>query len=182
MERVGRERTIGAYHLDLLPTIMLTADGMPVIDPCDVVPDDLLGFNYATGCKDKATQESNGVHFFLDDYQFERVYKDPQGYGERLCDFQCVLTPDFSLYTDMPLPMQRWNCYRSRFVGAVWQQQGLNVIPTLQWAGPESYAFCFDGLPTHSVVAVSTVGVLNNPYSTRIWVEGFEKALDRLHP
>ena len=42
MERVGRDRTIGAYHLDLMPMVGLTDDGMPVMMPCDVVPDDLL--------------------------------------------------------------------------------------------------------------------------------------------
>lgn len=137
MERVGRDRTIGAYHLDLMPMVGLTDDGMPVMMPCDAVPDDLLGFNYATGCKDPDVRRSNGVHFFLDDYQFERIWRFPLDYGDRLADFQCVLTPDFSLYRDMPSPMQRWNCYRSRFVGAVWQTMGLDVIPTLQWSTPD---------------------------------------------
>lgn len=182
VERVGRDRTIGAYHLDLMRGLWLTDDGMPILASCDTVPDDLLGFNYANGVKDDDVMRSNGVHFFLDDYQFERVWKFPEEYGERLRGFQCVLTPDYSLYRDMPLPMQRWNCYRSRFVGAVWQRMGLHVIPTLQWSTPESYGFAFDGMPTESVAAVSTVGVLNDATATRLWVQGFEEALRRLHP
>lgn len=105
MERVGRDRTIGAYHLDLMPMVGLTDDGMPLMMPCDVVPDDLMGFNYANGCKDPDVRCSNGVHFFLDDYQFERIWRFPLDYGDRLADFQCVLTPDYSLYRDMPLPI-----------------------------------------------------------------------------
>ena len=182
MERVGRDRTIGAYHLDLMPMVGLTDDGMPILRSCDVVPDDLMGLNYATGCKDPDVRRSNGVHFFLDDYQFERIWRFPLDYGDRLADFQCVLTPDFSLYRDMPLPMQRWNCYRSRFVGAVWQTMGLDVIPTLQWSTPDSYSFAFDGMPTESVVAVSTVGVLNDKTATRLWIQGFEEALRLLKP
>ena len=182
MERVGRDRTIGAYHLDLMPMVGFTGEGMPIVRACDVVPDDLMGFNYATGCKDPDVRRSNGVHFFLDDYQFERIWRFPLDYGDRLADFQCVLTPDYSLYRDMPLPMQRWNCYRSRFVGAVWQTMGLDVIPTLQWSTPDSYSFAFDGMPTNSVVAVSTVGVLNDKTATRLWVQGFEEAIRRVHP
>lgn len=78
--------------------------------------------------------------------------------------------------------MQRWNCYRSRFVGAVWQTMGLDVIPTLQWSTTESYSFAFDGLPTDSVVAASTVGVLNDKTATRLWVQGLEEALRLLKP
>jgi len=31
-----------------------------------------------------------------------------------LAKYDCVLTPDFSTYTDMPTPMKLWNIYRSR--------------------------------------------------------------------
>ena len=81
MERVGRDRTIGAYHLDLMPMVGFTGEGMPIVRACDVVPDDLMGFNYATGCKDPDVRRSNGVHFFLDDYQFERIWRFPLDYG-----------------------------------------------------------------------------------------------------
>ena len=59
---------------------------------------------------------------------------------------------------------------------------GLDVIPTLQWSTPDSYSFAFDGLPTESVVAVSTVGVLNDKTATQLWVQGFEEALRLLKP
>jgi hypothetical protein len=179
MQAVGRERTIRAYHLDALPDIRLTDMGMPVLEPCDVVPDDLIGFNYATGRK--ATRD-RGVHFFIDDYQFERVWREPERYAEVLRPYQCALAPDFSLYRDMPAPMQRWNCYRSRFVGAVWQQLGLNVIPTLQWSDEASFEYCFDGMPEKATLAVSTLGTLSDPYSASLWRAGMDEAVRRLKP
>lgn len=151
---------------------------IPILEPCDVIPDDLIGFNYARTAEDTDC----GLHFYLDDYQFQRVWNRPQDYLTLLSRYQCVLTPDFSLYMDMPESMKIWNTYRSRFLGAFWQAHGLNVIPTLQWAGPASFDYCFDGIPLESVVSVSTVGVMNNPASMMMWRLGMREALERLRP
>jgi hypothetical protein len=177
-KRIGRERTYGLYNLDLLQQITLTDDGMPVIRPCHTVPDRLIGFNQAKTCR----HTDRGIHFFIDDYQFERLWNRPEDYTRLLARFQCVLTPDFSLYTDMPAPMLRWNCYRSRLLGAWWQTQGLQVIPTLQWSSRSSHEYCFDGLPRHATVAVSTLGVLDSEEATRLWKRGFTEALRTLEP
>lgn len=182
MTRNGRNRTIGYYNLDLLPDDCLTANGMPIIWPCKTIPpDDLIGFNYAKGTATKQVTRL-GCHFYLDDYQFERCWQNPIKYGQMLSKFQCVLTPDFSLYRDMPLPMQRWNYYRSRLIGMVWQRMGLSVIPSAQWSSPDSYDFAFDGLPSHSVISVSSVGVLGDQEATRLWKHGFRVMEDLLSP
>lgn len=131
---------------------------MPVIKACNYAPDDLIGFNYVKTAKDYTC----GVHFFLDDYQFERIWNTPHEMIERLKPFQCCLTPDFSLYMDMPIAMKIWNVYRSRLIGQMMQDVGINVIPTLSWAEPDTFAFCFDGLEKGGAVAVSTVGVMRD--------------------
>ena len=43
-----------------------------------------------------------GVHFFVDDYRFESVYRWPERSLEKLAQYRFVLTPDYSLYADMP--------------------------------------------------------------------------------
>ena len=48
--------------------------------------------------------------------------------------YDCILSPDFSLYMDMPLPMKVWNMYQSRLISAYYQSYGIPVIPTLSWA------------------------------------------------
>ena len=50
------------------------------------------------------------------------------------------------------------------------------------WAEPESYEYVFDGLPKHSVIAVSTVGIMESEESRRIFADGMRKALDELEP
>ncbi len=59
----------------------------------------------------------------------------------------------------MPMPIKIYNTFRSRWCGAYLQSNGVKVIPTLAWGGPETFWFCFDGVEKKSVVAVSTLGV-----------------------
>lgn len=178
-----RLRTDRHYHLDLVSADDCTPSGMPSMGISDiaVVPERLQGFNYAKSTPRDA-KRGLGCHFFIDDYQFERVWADPVGYEQSLKGYDAVLTPDFSLYMDMPLPMLRWNVYRSRAVGLIWQRDALPVVPTLSWAGPESYTFCFDGIPRGSVVAVSTVGVKDDAAALAVWHDGMSEAMRRLEP
>nr|WP_281421165.1 DUF4417 domain-containing protein [Gordonibacter massiliensis (ex Traore et al. 2017)] len=151
---------------------------MPIMKGCMARPKKLLGFNYAKTAKDCAC----AVHFFIDDYQFERVWNSPEKYLELLKRFDCVLTPDFSCYMDMPLPMQRWNEYRRRALGNWWQRNGVKVVPTISWSDQRSYAFCFDGLPKRATVAISTVGVKTDEAALAAWCDGMAAAMSALHP
>ena len=115
----------------------------------------LQGFNYAL----KETHPENiGVHFFLHDYQFERVWKYPDRYVDVLKKFAFVLSPQFSTYEDMPKVTKLYNVYRNRWCGRYWQEHGIKVIPTFAWGGDENFEWCLDGLPKHSTIAISTMG------------------------
>lgn len=167
------------YNLDIYdPFETIGFYDMPVIRKTEHTPKSLLGFNYAKSSK----KYESGIHFFLDDYQFERLWRSPQTYINMLSEFDCVLTPDFSLYTDMPKAMMIWNTYRSRLLGNFWQQEGLTVVPTVSWADEDSFDFCFDGLPLNSILAISTVGVKQTEKATQIWIKGFEEMIENCHP
>lgn len=151
---------------------------MPAIGGEDYTPTDLQGFNYVLNEPDY----TKTVHFFLDDYQFERLWNRPEYYIERLKDYAAVLTPDFSLYLDMPLAMQVWNRFRSQLIGQLMQDSGLTVIPTLSWTDKASYEFCFDGVPRRSTVAISTIGVKQSEHALKIWTDGVDELIRRLEP
>ena len=90
-----RERTNRTYNLDLASESELTNDfwQMPIIKNDNYIPKDLIGFNYAKSSKEKGV----GIHFYVDDYQFERVWNAPEKYIDILCEYDCILSPDFSL-------------------------------------------------------------------------------------
>lgn len=175
-----RERTNKAYNLDLVDYDRLEDDfwQMPVIKNNGYIPKDLIGFNYAKTSENKET----GIHFYVDDYQFERIWNAPEKYVEVLMDYSCILSPDFSLYMDMPMPMKIWNIYRSRFIGAYYQSKGLRVIPTISWAEKETFAFCFKGIPKGSIVSISTIGVKRDEEALQIWKDGVTEMIKQIQP
>lgn len=181
--RIADNRTAegSGCNLDLVSRADCGRDGMPRLRPCMAKPSDMIGFNYAKSMPADA-KTGRACHFFIDDYQFERVWSRPAAYLDCLRGFECVLTPDFSLYLDMPDAMQRWNRYRAQALGLYWQREGLRVVPTLSWAQPESCAFCFAGVPRRSTVAVSTVGVKGDETARAVWRVGMRKAMETLRP
>ena len=183
MQPYGAARldTDRAYNLDLVSRDDCGRSGFPRLKPVMARPAEMIGFNYAKSMPE-ADKAGKACHFFIDDYQFERAWADPEGMVERLRGFDCVLTPDFSLYMDMPGPMQAWNRYRSQAVGMVWQRAGLRVVPALSWAQRGSFGFCFEGVPHGATVATSTVGVVRDEGSARTWREGMARALDVVKP
>lgn len=175
-----RIRTINTYNLSLFD-YSLCSKGfweIPIIKNDNYIPKDLIGFNYA-----KTSDKKNaGIHFYLDDYQFERVWNNPEEYIDILKEYECILSPDFSLYMDMPMPMKIWNIYRSRLIGQFYQKQGIKVIPTISWAEKETFEFCFDGIPKGSVVSISTIGVKKNKEALKIWKQGVDELIKRIKP
>lgn len=122
--------------------------------------------------------ESEGVHFFVEDFTLNRVWNRVNFYGEKFKDFDLVLTPDFSLFTDMPLSLQIFNTYRNRYIGKAWQEMGLNVAPSVTWSDERSFEFCFAGIPENSVVAISTQGARDREK----FFAGFEEMIKTCTP
>lgn len=130
---------------------------IPEILPVYELPEikEWIGFNYVLSDKEP---EGKAVHFFIDDYQFERLWNNPEQYVEKLKKYVCVLSPDFSPYGDMPLATQIYNHYRKHWVGAYLQSRGVTVIPTIRASTDErSLDFFLDGEPKGGIVAISSM-------------------------
>ena len=154
--------------------------GIPQIEPVAYEGGcDWIGFNYAKSTKDC---EGKGVHFFLDDYQFCRLWSNIDRYIPMLQRFRYVMSPDFSTYTDFPKVMQIYNHYRKHWCAAYMQEAGIQVIPTISWSTPDSYDWCFDGEPKGGTVAVSSVGCMNGKKKKELFLSGYDAMIEKLHP
>lgn len=133
------------------------------------------------------------VHFYLDDQKFDgsngiwngirlnESYK--KGFNlERLKGATAIISPDFSLYLDMPRAMQIWNVYRSRTVGFYLHKLGYNVIPNVRWTDEESYDFAFAGLYYGQTVAVGTLGCSKSKNDKVLLINGFVEMIKRVNP
>ena len=125
------------------------------------------------------------VHFFLYDYRFERVWKNPDSNLERLSRYRAVLSPDFSMYLEMAPVMQLYNTFRNRWCGAYWASKGMRVIPTVNWGDESTFDFCFEGIEKGSVVAVSTYMASEHDHRSdqKEWfMAGYNEMLQRIEP
>lgn len=133
------------------------------------------------------------VHFYLDDQKFDGPkgiwnglsYNENYKRGFDISRFNgasAIITPDFSLYLDMPRVMQIWNVYRSRAVGYYLTTLGYDVIPNVRWTDEESYSFAFDGLYEGQIVAVGTLGCSKSVEDKALLVNGFVELIKRKKP
>ena len=152
---------------------------IPILRPELTTAENWISFNYAKGCEEPS---EHGVHFFVDDYQFNRIWAHPDNYLGMMARFDTVCTPDFSTYTDFPRIIQIYNHYRKHWIGAYLQEYGCRVIPTISWSTLDSYDWCFDGEPEGGTVAVSSVGCMNSKKKKELFLSGYNAMIERLHP
>lgn len=128
---------------------------------------------------DNEINTRKGVHFFVDDYRFEGIYKNPERTLEKYSQYAFLLTPDYSTYADMNYWRQLESIAHSRWVGAYWQRQGLLVIPTISWSNARSYDFCFDSIEKGSVVAIGMIGCKHEKLG---FLRGYNAMLKKIEP
>ncbi len=159
--------TIGKWQIPIVERQRIELDKVELIAYSDI------------RTKDNALNRKKGVHFFIDDYRFEGVYKNPEKSLGRLSQYKFLLTPDYSTYADMNYWRQMESIAHSRWVGAFWQDQGQVVIPTISWSDEGSFEFCFDGVEKHSIVAVGMIGCKK---SKNEYLLGYNEMLNRIEP
>lgn len=135
----------------------------------------------------KENRGKYGVHFFVDDYRFQNVWRNIDRYIPDLLQMKYVITPDFSTYRNLPKAMKVWNHYRNQWIGAYIQkkakEQGasVQVIPNLLHY-PEGEGWVLDGVPVGGVVAFSSVGTKNNDEDFQSMIDGYLRTYEKIKP
>ena len=142
------------------------------------IPKALIPFEKRRQTKNK----HQALHFYQHDTTFRQILTATDRYIEELALFDCVISPDFSLYFDMPLVLQITNTYFNRAVGYYLQSKGIKVIPNIRWSTKKSFPFCFDGVPEKHIYSISTHGCIKSNESKYHFRQGLEQMLIRLRP
>ncbi len=145
-------------------------------------PTDFISVPYTE--RKKYSGANQALHFFLDDYRFrDAVWCNLEYTTYEISKFDFFFTPDFSLWKDLPTDhYNHQNLFRTRFIGASWQKCGFSVIPTASWGDLNSFAYCFDGLPDNSIIAVSGMGNRRSPDAFNRWCYGLRRLEESKHP
>ncbi len=153
---------------------------LPKLKTSEFLPQKVIPFSRAM--EQKRVDFDAWVMFYEHDDKFERFWHNPKRYLARLKQFKGVISPDFSMYRNMPLCMQMWNTYRGRAL-AVWlQQNGVEVIPNVRFGDERTFSFCFDGIEENKTVAIGTHGCIKRKEDKLFFKVGLASMVKRLSP
>ena len=144
--------------------------------PLDIVP-----FEKRKKVK-KENKKTTYIHFYMQDDKIKRFLNNLNKYVKDLKQYGGVISPDPSLYLDVPLVKSLEHTYKNRACAYYLQKKGLNVIPNVRWADERSFKFCFDGLIPKGIYAISTHGCIKSDEEKKLFKEGLKKMLITLRP
>ena len=127
-----------------IPTLLM--DNMPVHLELPVTP---------WGAEARYKKMMSTYHFYVDDYRFEQLFKDPIKLLQSGC--RAIVEPNCSIHDQTPMAHAIWQTYRKRYLCRYLQECGmqiwvdLNVSPHFEEINalgvPEGYnAFCTRGV------------------------------------
>lgn len=150
-----------------------------------IIPKDTIPFSL----RNQTTKHNEFIVFYEHDTKFADVLTATDKYLGEILLFPGVISPDCSLYRDMPLTLQITNTYMNRAVAHYLQSQGVYVIPNVRWGDERSYTTCifpekfaFTGVPKHSIVSIGTYGCIKSAENKHYFKEGLKAMIDELQP
>lgn len=170
LAELSRLPTNNRYGIPLVRKQLIDPDGIDLISFTDICP---------ASKTETLINRVKGVHFFIDDDRFHAVVEGPDKYVDKLRPYRFVLTPDVSQYADLPLCWQITAVEQNRTCGAIGQQNGLVVIPTVSWGSRDSYSVSFLGIEKESIVAVATYGCRKRE---KAFLDGYKAMLEAIEP
>ena len=99
---------------------VLLTDNMPVHVELPIDP---------WGVEGRYKKHMNAYHFYVDDYRFERLFKDPIALLMSGC--KQIVEPNCSIHDNTPKPFALWQIYRKRFLARYFQECGVQVFADL---------------------------------------------------
>ncbi len=176
------------FRADLVETALF--DGImeiPHIKRPDkiIIPKGIVPFSI----RSKSIEYEDFVGFYEYDRKFSDVLLATDDYVDDLKKFKGIISPDCSLYRDMPLCLQIANIYMSRAVGHYFQTKGIYVIPNIRWGDERTYTtvelsekVAFLGIDKNSIVSIGTYGCVKSKEDKYFFREGLLAMLDELEP
>jgi hypothetical protein len=161
------------YQIEIPPTTYNDTGYSPVHCPLDAAYWDSLQWSrYGSG------GDSLCRHMFVDDWRMESLWRNQQRGLVNVMTYCVVTAPDFTIDYHYPLPMARYQVWRSAALASFWQSLGATVVPVLQWGSPETFPVCTVGIEKGSVVAVRGP----SKGSEERWSEGAAYMQEHLEP
>lgn len=154
----------------------------PIVKPvtADIIPTAIR----ALSRMGSAQTGDNGIcpHFFVDDSKIEPAWTKPFAFFWKLKKFGRCLSPDFSIFVNMVSEQKRWNSFRNKFLTALWQRWGIDVIAAPSWGDISDIEHYMEGWPTESLIAINSTGIGRDRRNRHQFISGYRAMVDILRP
>lgn len=151
---------------------------IPVIRTSNLLPKKLITFSKAMRSEDYDCW----VCFYEHDDVINRFWNNPKNYFSKLKKFKGVISPDYSLYYDLPFAQQIESTYKGKALGFWLQDNGIEVIPNVRWGDYRSYDLACMGVERGKTIAVGTHGCIKTIDDKNRFIDGFDYIVEKLEP
>lgn len=127
---------------------------------------EVISFSEMLSSKYRHKLSDYWIDMFNDDIVIERFWRSPEKYLPLMKRAKGVIAADYSVMNGLLLTDNVFNVQRNRISAFMLERENIPAIPVASWYDEESYNWCFDGLPHHSVIAVSTNGCIKGECKT----------------
>ncbi|MCT7952319.1 DUF4417 domain-containing protein [Ancylothrix sp. C2] len=167
-------------HFDFYP--LLSPSGMPIIKGIEqpIEGMKLIVYEPKKIKEIDIKSEIYCINGFTDDVRINCLWSYPIESARTIQRIGIAITPDYTLDSTWAEPVNRWQTYRSRWVGAFWESKGIKVIPSVNWCDSKSFEYGFEGILPNTVMAITT----NTVFEADFWSFhlGLRKMIEVLHP
>ena len=95
------------------------------------------------------------------------MWRTPAKYLGHLRGVAGVISPDFSVYRNMPIAQQIAHTYQNQLLGARMKADGFRVIANIRLSGRGSTPYALAGAPRRSTIALGLHGCTRDKFNRR---------------
>ena len=175
---------LGPLHLHICKGIEFSSKyQLPLVKAEQIeIPDDITAF-YRIKKQSKEQSKKLLAHFYTADMKFEKIWNKPHLYITPFRQLYGIISPDFSILSNMLEAQRIWNDFRNKLLAAFYQKWNVTVIASPSWSNDihniERY---MEGWPHNALVSINSTGVCMDKRARKTWLDGYFAMLDILHP
>lgn len=156
-------------------------DEFPIIEEWMVAtepPKEIIQWDRRCDVKDPS---NTAICFYCCDTGFQPILGNPQGYVEKLKQYECIVGLDASPYDNMPLVVQKSQIYLNLGITYYYGSLGIKVIPNVRLGDNRTFT-SLEAYPHHTLITIGTHGFTKRLDNRYILAEQVQKIVDELEP
>lgn len=176
-------QTLGTLHSVLCKGLDFTSKNQfPIVLPSFRQPPEYICSLHRLRRKPESVLQNICGHFFTSDTNIEPFWNHPFRNLQFLKKLDCIISTDFSIYTNMVFYQKMWNSFRNKLMSAFFQRNGIPLIPAPSWGDLQNIELYMEGWPEGSLIAINSTGIGHDKRCRHIWLDGYFAMLAILKP